>query len=96
MVDGAGNVEVWDLTIDTEVPVAKTTPQIDRNVHGAYVAKSLDKVVWEEKEGKRLAVGGAAGIASVFEVSSDLAGESVKNEEWTRMKRLVSIVEAGR
>ena len=43
MVDGAGNVEVWDLTIDSEVPVAKTTPQVDRSIHGAYVAKSLDK-----------------------------------------------------
>ena len=96
LVDGAGSVEVWDLTVDTEVPVAKTTPQIDRNVHGAYVAKSLDKVVWEEKEGKRLGVGGAAGIVTVFEVGSDLTGESVKNEEWTRMKRLVSRLEAGR
>lgn len=96
LVDGGGNVEVWDLTIDTEVPVAKSTPQVDRNVHGAYTANSLNKVVWEEKEGKRMAVGGAAGIVTVFEVGSDLAGESVKNEEWSRMKRLISRLEAGR
>jgi len=95
-VDGAGNVEVWDLTIDTEVPVAKSTPQNDRNVHGAYVAKSLDKVVWEEKEGKKIGVGGAAGIVTVFEVGSELSGESARNEEWTRMKRMVGRVEHGR
>ncbi|KAG8530847.1 uncharacterized protein KY384_004204 [Bacidia gigantensis] len=96
VVDGAGNVEVWDLTIDTEVPISKATPQIDRDVHGNFVAKSLNKVVWEEKEGKRLAVGGAAGIVSVFEVGSDLAGESVKNDEWARTKRLMARLEAGR
>ena len=96
LVDGAGNVEVWDLTIDTEVSIARTAPQIDPNVHGAFVAKSLDKVVWEEKEGKRLGVGGAAGIVTVFEVGTDLAGENVKNEEWTRMKRLIGRIESGK
>ncbi|KAL9130798.1 MAG: hypothetical protein Q9217_001101 [Psora testacea] len=95
LVDGAGNVEIWDLTLDTEVPIARTTPQVDRIAHGAFVVKGLNKAVWEEKEGKRLGVGGAAGIVTVFEVGSDLAGESVKNEEWTRMKRLVSRLETG-
>ena len=90
LVDGAGTLEVWDLTTDTEVPVATTTPLIDRDTHGAFVLKSLNKVAWEEKEGKRLGVGGAAGIVTVFEVENDLAGESVKNEEWTKMKRLSS------
>ena len=51
-------------------------------------------MTWEEKEGKRVGVGGAAGIVSVFEVDSELAGESVRNEEWSRMKRLVGRVEA--
>lgn len=60
------------------------------------MAKSLEKVTWEEKEGKRLGVGGAAGVVTVFEVDSELAGESVRNEEWTRMKRLIGRVEAGR
>ena len=95
-VDGAGNVEVWDLTVDTEVPVTRATPEISRSIQGGYVAKSLERVTWEEKEGKRLGVGGAAGVVTVFEVGSELAGESVRNEEWTRMKRLVSRVEAGR
>ena len=94
-VDGGGNVEVWDLTIDTEVPVTRTTPNVSRSIQGGYVAKGLEKVTWEEKEGKRLGVGGAAGVVTVFEVDSDLAGESVRNEEWTRMKRLVGRVEAG-
>lgn len=95
-VDGAGNVEVWDLTVDTEIPVTSITPEVSRSIHGGYAAKSLQKVTWEEREGRRLGVGGAAGVVTVFEVESELAGESVRNEEWTRMKRLVSRAEAGR
>ncbi|KAL8896190.1 MAG: hypothetical protein Q9207_007828 [Kuettlingeria erythrocarpa] len=92
-VDGAGNVEVWDLTVDTEVPVARTSPEVNKQAQGAYAAKALNKVTWEEKEGKRLATGGAAGVVSVFEVGSALAGESVRMEEWTGMKRLTGRLE---
>jgi len=95
-VDGAGNVAVWDLSVETEVPVARASPQVDRGVFGAFMAKSLNRVVWEEKEGKRIGVGGAAGIVTVFDVGSELDGGSMKNEEWSRMKRLVQRVEAGR
>lgn len=97
LVDGAGSVEVWDLTVDSEVPVAKVTPEVNKKAaQAAYVAKSLNKVVWEEKEGKRLAVGGAAAVVSVFEVGSDFAGEGARGEEWTSMKRLVGRAEAGK
>ncbi|KAI4283506.1 MAG: hypothetical protein L6R35_005156, partial [Caloplaca aegaea] len=72
-VDGAGNVEVWDLTLDTEVPVARTAPDAHKLAQlqggggsgggGAFLAaKSLNRVCWEGKEGKRLAAGGAAGV----------------------------------
>ena len=97
LVDGAGNVEVWDLLSDTEVPVTKATPSPNKKVTGVsgiYMPKSLNKVAWDEKEGKRLAVGGAGGLVTVFEVGSGLSAEGgVKNEEWTLMKRLVSKME---
>ena len=95
-VDGAGNLEVWDLNVDTEVPLSKISPDLSQIVGGGYAAKSLERVTWEEKEGKRLGVGGAAGVVTVFEVENELAGESVRNEEWSRMKRLVARLEAGR
>lgn len=97
LVDGTGTVEVWDLTSDFEVPVAKATPEVNRKViQTTSVAKSLNKVVWEEKEGKKLAVGGAAAVVTVFEVGSELANEGARGEEWTAMKRLVGRVEAGK
>ncbi|KAL8723392.1 MAG: hypothetical protein Q9225_000308 [Loekoesia sp. 1 TL-2023] len=98
VVDGAGNVEVWDLTVDTEVPVARNSPEPNKQAQGAFAAKSLNKVTWEEKEGKRLATGGAAGVVSVFEVGSALSGEHVRTEEWTGLKRLTGRLErrAGR
>ncbi|KAL9003826.1 MAG: hypothetical protein Q9188_003327 [Gyalolechia gomerana] len=87
-VDGAGNLEVWDLTVDTEVPVAQTSPEPNKQAPSALAAKSLNKVAWEEKEGKRLATGGAAGVVNVFEVGSALSSEHVRTEEWTGLKRL--------
>ncbi|KAL8906795.1 MAG: hypothetical protein Q9171_006124 [Xanthocarpia ochracea] len=94
-VDGAGNVEVWDLTVDTEVPVARTSPEVNKQAQGGFAAKSLNKVAWEAKEGKRLATGGAAGVLSVFEVGSALSGENVRTEEWTGLKRLTGRLERG-
>lgn len=97
LVDGAGSIEVWDLTVDTEVPVSSASPEVNRvAAQTSYIGKSLNKVVWEEREGKRLAVGGAAGVVSVFEVGNELAAEGVRGEEWTGMKRLVGRAEAGR
>ena len=96
LVDGAGHVEVWDLTADTEVPVTQGSPEMTNKKLGGgglpppLLPKSLNKVVWEEKEGKRLGVGGAAGVVSVFEVEAELAGESVRSEEWANMKRLLA------
>ncbi|KAJ5884007.1 uncharacterized protein N7473_010893 [Penicillium subrubescens] len=92
LVDGAGNVEVWDLYTDTEVPVVRTTPSRGPS---AMPSRSLNKVAWEEREGRRLATGGLNGVVTVFEVGKGLGGpsEEVPAEEWAGMKRLVSKLE---
>ncbi|KAL8977194.1 MAG: hypothetical protein Q9205_006956, partial [Flavoplaca limonia] len=46
-VDGAGNVEIWDLTVDAEVPVTRISPEVNKQAQGAFAAKSLNKVAWE-------------------------------------------------
>ncbi|KFY33902.1 hypothetical protein V494_07220 [Pseudogymnoascus sp. VKM F-4513 (FW-928)] len=94
LVDGAGFVEVWDLNIDTEVPCARlqTKPRLGAR---SQFSRSLNRVAWEETEGKRLATGGIDGELTVFEVGPDLGGkESSRSEEWTSMKKLVAKLEA--
>ncbi|KAL2824501.1 WD40-repeat-containing domain protein [Aspergillus cavernicola] len=92
LVDGAGHLEVWDLYADTEVPVVRTTPSKGR---AGILSHSLNKVAWEEREGRRLATGGIDGVVTVFEVGRGLSGtpDDVPAEEWTSMKRLVSKLE---
>lgn len=89
LVDGAGNLEVWDLCADTEVPVVRTTPS--RNP-GDVSYRSLNKVAWEEREGRRLATGGLNGVVTLFEVGKGLGGppDEVPADEWTGMKRLLA------
>ncbi|KAF2146578.1 uncharacterized protein K452DRAFT_323718 [Aplosporella prunicola CBS 121167] len=88
LVDGAGSLEVWDINVDVEVPVAKTTPS-DKTGR-SFMARSLNKLAWEPHEGKRIATGGLDGVVSVFEVGSELGGlDGVRAEEWAGVKKWV-------
>ncbi|MCJ1314099.1 hypothetical protein MMC25_007779 [Agyrium rufum] len=89
LVDGAGYLEVFDLNTDVEVPVARAQPAVNKHV-GGYVAKSLNKVTWEEKEGRRIGVGGASSVVSVFEVGGGLSGEGESRDEWVGVRKLVA------
>ncbi|KAH8675454.1 WD40-repeat-containing domain protein [Xylariales sp. PMI_506] len=95
LVDGAGSLELWDISIETEIPVAKISPT-PRKEGRQLLSKSLNKVAWEPTEGKRLATGGIDAVVSLFEVGPDLGGkEGARPEEWTSVKKLVARLEAG-
>ncbi|KAH6670490.1 WD40-repeat-containing domain protein [Halenospora varia] len=94
LVDGSGSLEVWDITVDTEVPLAKVHPS-GRKDGRSMLTKSLNKVAWDQIEGKRIATGGIDGSITVFEVGPDLGGkDSARNEEWTNVKKLVARLES--
>ena len=94
LVDGAGWLELWDVTVETEEPVARISPS-PRKDGRTMLSKSLNKLAWEPSEGKRLATGGIDGAVTLFEVGVDLGGkEGLRNEEWTAVKRLVGRLEA--
>lgn len=95
-VTGSGELEVFDLRYDLEVPINKASPT--RGTNGAVPFKGLNKVAWEERRGAHLAVGGLDGIVTVFDVGKGLQcgnGEA-SMEEWVGMKRLVTKLENGK
>lgn len=103
-VDGAGALEMWDVNVDVEVPVAKVQPSDawrtknpSANLHArGSVPGSLSKCAWEQNEGKRIATGGLDGVVSVFEVGGMLGGvEGVRVEEWAGVKKRVGAWERG-
>ncbi|KAF2225443.1 WD40-repeat-containing domain protein [Elsinoe ampelina] len=89
-VDGAGRLEVFDINVDVEIPVARAEPS-----HAAgdvFGVKSLNKLAWEHNEGRKVAVGGLDGIVTVFEVGTELGGIDTlgKTEDWMSVKKLAA------
>ena len=95
-VTGAGELEVFNLLYDMEVPVARASPTRGRN--GVMPFKGLNKVCWDERRGGSVAVGGLDGVVTVFETGRGLQGGNgeVGTEEWTGVKRLVGRLEGKR
>ncbi|KAK0731285.1 WD40-repeat-containing domain protein [Lasiosphaeris hirsuta] len=94
LVDGAGWLELWDITVETEEPVARISPSARKDGR-TMLSKSLNRVAWEPSEGKRLATGGIDGALTMFEVGPDLGGkEGLKNEDWLDVRKLVNRLEA--
>ncbi|KPI45140.1 Cytoplasmic dynein 1 intermediate chain 2 [Cyphellophora attinorum] len=90
---GAGELEVFDLLYDADVPITKIAPSRGKN--GVMPFRGLNKVAWEERRGGYLAAGGLDGVVSVFEVGKGLQGGTGEGntEEWMGMRRLVSRLE---
>jgi len=92
-VTGAGELEIFDLTYDTEVPIVKASPTRGKN--GVMPFKGLNKLAWEERRGAHVAVGGLDGVVTVFDVGRGLQcgnGEA-SMDEWMGVKRLFGRLE---
>ncbi|SCV74910.1 BQ2448_7939 [Microbotryum intermedium] len=73
-VDGSGKFDLWNLNVDAEVPLVSTV------VGG----KGLNRLCWD-KEGRRVALGGAEGKVWVYEVHQDLV--TPRENEWELMRK---------
>ncbi|KAF2480356.1 WD40-repeat-containing domain protein [Neohortaea acidophila] len=88
MVDGGGNLEVFDVNASSEVAVGRARPSHhERDVYARNL--SLNKLAWEKGQGKHVAVGGLDGVATVFEVGTELGGVESKGDAWVGVKKWV-------
>jgi dynein intermediate chain len=87
-VDGAGKLDIFDITASSDIPVATARPShIEKD---AYALRSLNKLAWEKNQGKHVAVGGLDGVTTVFEVGNELGGVETKSEKWAGVRKWVS------
>ena len=86
-VDGAGKLDIFDISASSDEPVASTQPShIEKD---PYALRSLNKLAWEKNQGKHVAVGGLDGVTTVFEVGNELGGPETKSEKWASVRRWV-------
>lgn len=74
-VDGSGKFDLWNLNIDTEVPVVSTA---------VSPGHSINKLQWDRKDGRRAIMGGSDGRLYVYDVG-DLA--IPREAEWNDMQK---------
>ncbi|KAJ7576962.1 cytoplasmic dynein intermediate chain [Mycena floridula] len=82
-VDGSGRFDLWNLNLDTEVPIVSTTVSSDR---------ALNKLEWDRKDGRRIAVGGSDGKLYVYDIG-DMA--IPRESEWNEMQKTISGIVGG-
>ncbi|ORY81920.1 WD40-repeat-containing domain protein [Protomyces lactucae-debilis] len=82
-VDGAGELQIWDLCQGSEVPVSRITPGLGPG----EPARALNRLAWEMEHGRRIAVGGLDGILNVLDIG-ELGGPATQ-EEWSTLTTLI-------
>ncbi|POY73197.1 hypothetical protein BMF94_3530 [Rhodotorula taiwanensis] len=78
-VDAAGKFNLWNLNVDTEVPLVSTA------VGDPARPRGLNKLAWEKKEGRRAAVGSSDGKVYIYDISPDLV--TPREADWDQMRR---------
>ncbi|KAM0750862.1 WD40 repeat-like protein [Meredithblackwellia eburnea MCA 4105] len=76
-VDGAGKFDLWNLNVDTEVPIVSTAV-------APSSSRGLNKLAWDRKEGRRAAIGSSDGKVYVYEVSQELV--TPREGEWEQLR----------
>ncbi|GBB83976.1 hypothetical protein RclHR1_10620001 [Rhizophagus clarus] len=77
-VDGTGKFSLWNLNVDTEVPIVST--QVGSQ------AKALNKINWD-KEGRKTAIGSSDGRVHIYDIG-ELAYP--RDDEWEIMQKTIS------
>ncbi|KAJ7695110.1 dynein intermediate chain [Mycena rosella] len=81
-VDGSGKFDLWNLNMDTEVPVVSTS---------VGTGRAINKLQWN-KDGRHAALGGSDGKLYVYDIG-DMA-TSRGEVEWSEMQKVVAGINA--
>ncbi|EJD07558.1 cytoplasmic dynein intermediate chain [Fomitiporia mediterranea MF3/22] len=82
-VDGSGRFDLWNLNMDTEVPVVTTPVGTNR---------AINKLKWDCKDGRRAALGGSDGKMYIYDIG-DMA--IPRETEWTDLQRTLAAMQSG-
>ncbi|EIW79202.1 cytoplasmic dynein intermediate chain [Coniophora puteana RWD-64-598 SS2] len=83
IADGAGRFDLWNLNMDTEVPVVSTA---------VCAGRALNKLAWDRKDGRRAALGGSDGRVYIY----DIGDMGVPREtEWADLQRTLAGISGG-
>lgn len=77
-VDASGKFDVWNINQDPEVPAISTKVDEDGKVRG------LNKLAWDRREGKHVAIGSSDGKVYIYDTGSIGAP---KENEWDVLRR---------
>lgn len=77
-VDGSGHFDLFNLNVDVERPIVSV------NVGNS---RALNKVKWDKKDGRRVAMGGADGKVYVYDVGGMA---SPREEEWLELQKVIA------
>lgn len=78
-VDGCGEFKLWNLNMDTEVPISNASPS----------NKAINKMSWERKEGKKVGLGSSDGNLYVYDIG-DQATLRGGTTEWDDFQSVVN------
>lgn len=79
-VDAAGKFDLWNLNVDTEVPIVSTAVQSDST------RKGLNKLAWDRREGRNVALGSSDGKVYIYDVG---AIATPRESEWDLLRRTI-------
>lgn len=78
-VDGCGEFKLWNLNVDTEVPISSAVPS----------SRALNRMSWERKEGKRVGLGSSDGNLYVYDIGEQ-AGLRGGTTEWDELQSVTN------
>jgi dynein intermediate chain len=77
-VDGGGRFDLFNLNVDVERPIVSI--QVGNS-------RALNKLRWDKKDGKRVAMGGAEGKVYVYDIG---AMATPREEEWMELQKVLA------